>query len=158
MPFVPEFDNYVEPFVGGGALYWHLRPEKAHINDLHPGAVALYKTVKAGGMGAIYDFCKEHPNEEKTYYEVRKNEGTTELSVAQRFFYLRKTAFRGMLRYNKAGKYNIPFGRYRTYSYDILKDTRYEQTMRGTTITQTDFSEVFAANNSPNDFIFLDPP
>jgi len=158
IPFIPEFDNYVETFVGGGSLYWHLRPERAHINDLHPGAVALYKTVKAGGMSAIYDFCKEHPNEEETYYEVRKNEGTDYLSVAARFYYLRKTCFRGMLRYNKKGKFNIPFGRYKTFNFENLKNPEYERTMRNTTITQNSFEEVFKANNSENDFIFLDPP
>ena len=157
-PFIPEFEKYVEPFVGGGALYWHLRPANAHINDLHPGAVALYRTVKAGGMRGIYDFCQEHPNEEKTYYEVRKKEGTDDFSVAARFYYLRKTCFRGMLRYNKKKKFNIPFGRYKNYNNENLKNPEYEKTMRGTTITQTDFSEVFAANDDENSFIFLDPP
>ena len=69
----------------------------------------------------IYDFMKAHPNEEEIYYKVRAYKHEDALDNAKRFYYLRKTCFRGMLRYNSKGEFNIPYGRYKITILRILK-------------------------------------
>ena len=102
---------------------------------------------------------KEHPNEEKIYYEIRDKMPITDyLDSAKRFFYQRKTCYRGMLRYNSSGKFNIPFGRYKTYNFEILKEKRYETLLKNTEIGCIDFSYIFENYNDPKNFMFLDPP
>ena len=63
-----------------------------------------------------------------------------------------------MLRYNASGKFNIPFGRYKTYNFDILKNKKYENLLSNTTVKCKDFSYIFENYNNPNNFMFLDPP
>ena len=99
------------------------------------------------------------PNDEETYYKIRdKMEITCNLDSAKRFYYQRKTCFRGMLRYNKDGKFNIPFGRYKTINYSELLNANYEQLLARTTVLNQSFEYVFENYNDENNFMFLDPP
>ena len=124
---IPDYKTYIEPFVGGGSLYFHLSPKKAVIADVHDDLIAFYKSIKDGKSQEIHEFMNQNPNEEKNYYKVRDEmEIQSELDRAKQFYYLRKTCFRGMLRYNKSGKFNIPYGRYKTYNYEDIKDIEYE--------------------------------
>lgn len=159
LPHIPEnYSTYLEPFIGGGAVYFNLNPDKAVINDVHKELVDFYQSIKNGHTNEIYDFMKQHPNEEETYYKVRAYDNTDILDNAKRFYYLRKTCFRGMLRYNKKGKFNIPFGRYKTYNYETIKDPNYEALLKRTEIFNKGFEHVFDNYNDPNNFMFLDPP
>ena len=159
LQYIPEFDTYLEPFVGGGATFFHLCPSKAVITDVHKELIDLYNAIKNEKSDEIYNFMKEHPNEEKIYYEIRDKMPITDyLDSAKRFFYQRKTCYRGMLRYNSSGKFNIPFGRYKTYNFEILKEKRYETLLKNTEIGCIDFSYIFENYNDPKNFMFLDPP
>jgi len=82
----------------------------------------------------------------------------SDLDVAKRFFYLRKTCFRGMLRYNKKGNFNIPFGHYKKIDYSQLLDDSYFKLLKNTTILNRSFEEIFQDYNNSNNFMFLDPP
>ena len=64
-PHIPEFTRYIEPFVGGGALYFHLAPQSAVIADVHPDLIALYRSVGAGQSRDIHAFMAAHPNEDE---------------------------------------------------------------------------------------------
>lgn len=159
--FIPKkFETYIEPFVGGGSLFFHLRPEKAVINDIHPELISFYNCIKNGYSKDIYEFMKANPNEEKTYYKIRSedDEDESEISKACRFYYLRKTCFRGMMRYNKKGKFNIPFGKYKTINFEALLNTKYTDVLKNTQIFNKDFEYIFENFNSKNNFMFLDPP
>jgi len=159
LKYIPqEYDMYLEPFIGGGALYFHLNPEKAVINDIHPELVKLYKTIGSGGASAIKTFMTAHPNTEDEYYKVRDLEPTTDVESAARFYYLRKTCFRGMLRYNSSGKFNIPYGKYKKINYEDLDNPDYVELLGRTTVLNGDFMNIFTSYNSPNNFMFLDPP
>lgn len=155
---IPEFEVYAEPFVGGGSLYFYLNPQKAVINDIHPELVQLYKEIGKGNRLAIKEFMKAHPNSEEEYYRVRSMVPKDATETAAQFYYLRKTCFRGMLRYNSQGKFNIPFGRYKTINYASLDNDKYETLLSRTTIMNGGFKEVFEACDTPQHFIFLDPP
>ena len=159
LQYIPEFDTYLEPFIGGGATFFHLNPEKSVITDVHKELIDLYTAIKNEKSNEIYKFMEEHPNEEKVYYEVRDKMPIIDyLDKAKRFFYQRKTCYRGMLRYNSSGKFNIPFGRYKTYNFEILKDKRYENLLKKTEVLCKDFSYIFENYNDEKNFMFLDPP
>lgn len=156
---IPVYDTYIEPFVGGGSLYFHLAPKKAVIADVHDDLIAFYKSIKDGKSSKIYEFMKENPNEETNYYKVRDEmEIKDELDRAKQFYYLRKTCFRGMLRYNKNGKFNIPYGRYKTCNCEDLNNKGYENLLKNTDIIHGSFTEVFEKYNNEDNFMFLDPP
>ena len=159
LPHIPsQFDTYLEPFIGGGAVFFHINPQKAAISDLHTELIDFYQAIKDGKSLDIYSFMQEHPNEEAEYYQVRAIEPATPLDNAKRFYYLRKTCYRGMLRYNSKGKFNIPYGRYKTYKYEDLKNNNYQQLLQNTDIYNKDFEYIFNHYNNSNNFMFLDPP
>ncbi len=156
---IPKFSGtYLEPFIGGGALFFHLNPKKAAISDMHEELIDFYKSIKDGKSDEIYNFMKLHPNENDEYYKVRDIDPKNALERGSRFYYLRKTCFRGMLRYNKKGKFNIPFGRYKTYNYENLKNKEYEKLLKNTDIYNESFEYIFEKYNNKNNFMFLDPP
>lgn len=156
---IPPFVRYIEPFVGGGALFFHLNPAQAVIADVHPDLIALYKTIGEQGSGVLSAFMAEHPNTEEVYYQVRDSMvPTNDVERACKFYYERKTCYRGMLRYNKKGKFNIPFGRYKKVSTTELNNPHYEELLKRTTILCAGFEDIFRDYNSPDNFVFLDPP
>lgn len=158
--YFPEHYNiYIEPFVGGGSVYFYLNPINAIISDVHIELIDLYKSIGNGKGQEIYDFMKQSSNDENTYYKVRDEmEINNELDSAKRFYYQRKTCFRGMLRYNKNGKFNIPFGRYKTINYNELINKDYEALLGRTEILNNGFDYIFENYNDENNFMFLDPP
>lgn len=157
--FPSEYDTYIEPFIGGGSVYFYLAPKKAVISDVHSELVDFYKCISEGKSKEIYDFMVNTPNDEETYYKIRdKMTISNELDNAKRFYYQRKTCFRGMLRYNKDGKFNIPFGKYKTINYNELLNKDYEDLLKNTEIKNTSFEYIFENYNDENNFMFLDPP
>jgi DNA adenine methylase len=160
MPHIPdEYDTYVEPFVGGGALYFHLEPEKAVVNDIHKELATFYGEIKNGNGQRIFDFMQTHPNDDVTYYNVRDRFiPANDLDVACKFYYLRKTCYRGMLRYNSSGGFNIPFGRYKKLNYDDVKNQEYENLFRGTQVLNQDFEYIFQNFDNERNFCFIDQP
>lgn len=158
--YIPKkFDIYIEPFIGGGALYFYLSPNKSVISDVHPELIDLYQSISEGYSSEIYNFMENNPNNDITYYEIRdKMVINNKLDSAKRFYYQRKTCFRGMLRYNKEGKFNIPFGKYKTINYSDLKNKSYEELLKKTHILNESFEYIFNKYNNENNFMFLDPP
>jgi DNA adenine methylase len=157
--FPAQYDLYLEPFVGGGSVFFHLQPQRAVISDVHQELVDFYQSIKDHHAQEIYHFMKTHPNTEETYYHVRdKMPILSPLDNAKRFYYLRKTCYRGMLRYNKNGGFNIPFGRYKTIQFEDIQDPAYTALLQRTQIQCCGFAEIFAQYNDPSFFMFLDPP
>jgi DNA adenine methylase len=159
MKHIPKsFDTYLEPFVGGGAVFFHISPTKAVINDVHTDLIDFYQSIKNGLSNDIYHFMENHSNDEETYYNVRSLSTKNSLENAQKFYYLRKTCYRGMMRYNKKGEFNIPFGRYKQFNYEDIKNKEYEKLLQQTEIFNKSFEYVFENYNNENNFMFLDPP
>jgi DNA adenine methylase len=157
--YIPKDSKlYIEPFIGGGSVYFYLSPKKAVISDVHPELINFYKSIKDGYNLDIYDFMANNPNNEDTYYDIRSMKVNDYIEDACRFYYLRKTCFRGMMRYNSSGEFNIPYGKYKTINYDNLLDPEYFDLLQNTEIYKCDYKEIFNKYNSPDNFVFLDPP
>ena len=72
LPHIPnKYNLYLEPFIGGGAVYFHLNPNKSLISDVHKELIDFYQSITNGNSEEIYKFMKEHANEQETYYKVR---------------------------------------------------------------------------------------
>jgi DNA adenine methylase len=154
-----KYDTYLEPFVGGGSVFFNVCPDKAIISDVHNELIDFYQAIKDGKAKDIYKFMETHPNNEKTYYEVRdKMEVKTSLDNAKRFYYLRKTCFRGMMRYNKNSKFNISYGKYKTINYEELLNEHYQKLLKNTKILNKSYEYIFENYNDDTNFMFLDPP
>ena len=154
-----SFSTYIEPFVGGGAVFFDLNFSQNIISDVHNELINFYQQIKNGKSKELFNLMSSYKNNEETYYFVRdKFIPKNDVEKAFIFFYLRKTCFRGMLRYNKNGKFNIPFGRYKTYNYVELLNPEYEKLLKNTTILNKSFESLLNEFNNENNFVFLDPP
>jgi len=157
--FPNNYNTFIEPFIGGGSVYFYLNPINAIISDVHTELIDLYKSIGEGKSNQIYEFMQNNPNDEITYYNIRDKMIINEpLDNAKRFYYQRKTCFRGMLRYNKNGKFNIPFGKYKTINYSDLTNPNYYSLLSRTQILNKGFEYIFEHFNDENNFMFLDPP
>ena len=180
---MPEnYNRYIEPFFGGGALYFYLEPQNAIINDVNTKLYLFYKQMQEEYPSArkqldelqmVYEqnqkeyeeLKKKHPEErvenknEALYYKIRdmfNHKIESEYLEAVVYFFINKTAYSGMIRYNAKGEYNVPFGRYKNLNTKLITDKHYELLKR-TEIYNYDYSEIFNMAGN-NDFIFLDPP
>lgn len=180
---MPEnYNRYIEPFFGGGALYFYLEPQNAIINDVNTKLYSFYKQMQEeypsvrkqlDELQMVYEqnqkeyeeLKKKHPEErvenknEALYYKIRdmfNHKIESEYLEAVVYFFINKTAYSGMIRYNAKGEYNVPFGRYKNLNTKLIADKHYELLKR-TEIYNYDYSEIFNMAGN-NDFIFLDPP
>ena len=104
-----SFRTYHEPFLGGGALFFALRPVHSVLSDINHDLINTYLQVKHDPSELIRKL-KSIPVTKSTYDSQRKHMPSQELEMAVRFLYLNRTAFGGMYRLNQAGEFNVPFG------------------------------------------------
>ena len=155
-----EFNNYIEPFIGGGALFFHLSPKSAVIADSNPELISLYKQI-AKDYEPVLKLLAKMPNEEDFFYSERskKFEELNPIEAAARTIYLNRTCFNGLYRVNKTGGFNVPYGRYRDPKIadsQLLKSA--SSALRGAKIELGDFKQVLQNHAKKGDLIFLDPP
>ncbi len=145
----------VEPFCGGLSVALGLQPEKALLNDVNFAVINFYQQIQ---QGLILDIALD--NDEAAYYHNRtefnrlNQSGGSENIVAQLFYYLNRTGYNGLCRFNKSGGYNVPFGRYKTINYQT-DFTPYQSVLSAWQFSNQDFSEL---DVDENDFIYADPP
>ena len=148
----------VEPFCGGLAVALSLRPRHALLNDINQHAVHFYWWLKRGFK---VDERLEFDNREALYYKHRKrfnelvlNGGADSAEAAALFYYLNRTCYNGLCRFNSSGLFNVPFGRYNRINY-IRDFSSYCDIVRDWQFTSGDFERVPVA---PDDFLYADPP
>ncbi len=159
--------TYVEPFVGGGAVFFELQPKKAIINDYNEELINVYKVVREFPEELIA-LLEEHNigNNEEYFYKLRaldRNSGYSEMSDIQkaaRIIYLNKTCYNGLYRVNSAGQFNSPYGRYKNPNIinatTIRAMSKYLQNPQ-IKIMQGDYREVLKGIRKGS-FVYLDPP
>lgn len=183
MEHIPQYNGrYIEPFFGGGALYFHLEPKKAIINDINSKLIAFYNGVKLNypilrteldEIERIYEENRRQfdnlkaktPNErvedknEEFYYQLRDMFNDTaekKYTDALLYFFINKTAYSGMIRYNAKGEFNVPFGRYQHLNTSLITQ-QHSKLLVNAEIFNEDYKAVFDMAEK-DDFMFLDPP
>lgn len=180
---IPQFPGrYIEPFFGGGALYFYLEPQKAVINDINEKLISFYKGVQSDYLNlrkeldeaeseyeknrAAFEALKaENPDSrvedknESLYYTIRNMfNGLTQKKYSDAFLYyfINKTAYSGMIRYNSKGEFNVPYGRYKHFNTSLVTE-EHSKLLSNAEIYNSDYKNMFDIAK-PDDFIFLDPP
>ena len=165
--YIPStYKAYYEPFVGGGAVLFHLQPKTAVINDINSELINLYGIIKDDVEALITDL-QRHRNESDYFYEIRELDRNKEeygklsdVERASRVIYLNKTCYNGLFRVNRAGEFNSPFGSYKNpnivneitlravSNYFNKSDIRFEN---------TDFVQALEGIKKGS-FVYFDPP
>jgi DNA adenine methylase len=146
----------VEPFCGGLAVTLGLLPTRALLNDINPHLINFYRWLKSGLVRTL-----SLSNNEARFYSSRKKFNKLLLDgrgdsaeAAELFYYLNRTGYNGLCRFNNSGGFNVPFGRYKTINYrkDFLE---YREVFANWEFTNTDFDKIPLQSD---DFVYADPP
>lgn len=163
--FPKKFNKYFEPFIGGGAVAFHIiqnhRPEYIFVSDINEELINVYKMVQNNVESLIRELkkLKADHNKEK-YYEIRaiNTKSLSPLQRASRFVYLNKTCFNGLYRVNSKGQFNVPIGSYKNPSIVNEEELReISSLLKGVDIKVMNFEEI-AEHAGKNDFVYFDPP
>lgn len=152
-----NFDNYHEPFLGGAASFFYLKPQMhSFLSDLNEDLIETYNEIK-NDAPSIIKILKTFHNSEKDYYKIREKEFKSASQRAAKFIYLNQTSFNGIYRVNLKGQYNVPYG-FRTKEFlDKNNLLLAQQALQNTTIVAGDFFNILN-NLKKRDLVFLDPP
>jgi DNA adenine methylase len=164
-----KFNRYFEPFLGGGALFFHLfrrgMVKDAFLSDLNQELVLAYKTVRDSVDELINELQNGMYNWDKdTYYRIRAWDRAPEwktiddLRRTARMIYLNRTCFNGLYRVNQAGFFNVPFGRYKNPTICDEENLRaVSRALHNTNIQCIDFEQAVKTAQK-GDFVYFDPP
>ncbi|MGH7886097.1 MAG: Dam family site-specific DNA-(adenine-N6)-methyltransferase [Thermodesulfobacteriota bacterium] len=160
LKYIPsKYKNYIEPFVGGGAFFFFLNPNKAIISDSNEELITTYKCVR-DNVEDIIIILKNYRNEESFFYRIRalKPELLSDIERAARLIYLNKTCYNGLYRVNKKGSFNVPYGKRngKFLNIDLLRNA--SEFLKDTKIIHADYLETLKNYAKKGDFIYLDPP
>lgn len=167
LPLIPkQFSSYCEPFLGGGALLFAIKPQKVIVNDLNHELISLYEVIKDNVEDLIVDLNK-HQNTSEYFYELRNidrdkdlYQKLTKVEKASRLLYLNKTCFNGLFRVNSSGEFNSPFGNYKkpkiVNENNLRAVSQYFQSC-SIQFFNEDFEKTLSRVEK-NGFVYLDPP
>ncbi len=148
--------RYVEPFCGGLAAPLGLRPKHAVLNDINPHLINFYIHLQHG-----LELTIEMKNEERGFYQHRsrfnqliRDGKWRSAEAAQLFYYLNRTGFNGLCRFNQSGEFNVPFGTHRSITY-ATSFSQFQSIFENWSFTNSDIS---ALQIEDEDFIYADPP
>jgi len=157
-----KFNNYYEPFIGGGSVYIHLNStnriqNKAFLSDQNSDLINAYNVIK-NEPNSLIELLKEFKNEKDFYYYLRGQNFTNNIQQAAQFIFLNRTSFNGIYRVNLKGEYNVPFG-FKTYKtlFDFDNLIKLSQMFQNTFFNSCDFENILE-DIKKNDLVFLDPP
>lgn len=182
LQYIPnDYNRYIEPFFGGGAVYFYLEPHNAIINDVNTKLMTFYQQLRDNyqEMRTQLDELQNqyevnqsefkrlkllYPNEivpnanEDLYYHMRElfNHPDNRFLEGVLYFFINKTAYSGMIRYNNSGEYNVPFGRYPNLNTQLVT-IQHSELLQHAELFNVDYRQIFNMARE-DDFIFLDPP
>lgn len=182
LQYIPDdFNHYIEPFFGGGAVFFYLEPDNAIINDANNRLMTFYQQlrddyptmrIQLDELQRIYEVNQAEfkrlkvltPDErvpnanEDLYYRMRElfNHPDDNFLDGVLYFFINKTAYSGMIRYNNNGEYNVPFGRYPNLNTKLVTQ-QHSDLLQRAELFNLDYREIFDMAEE-DDFIFLDPP
>ena len=180
--YIPQsFSTYIEPFFGGGALYFYLEPQKAIINDINEKLIAFYYNVRDefSILRNQLDLLQDTYETNQKLFRALKSDTTERVENKNEalyylirdmyngkipsayldgvlYYFINKTAYSGMIRYNQNGDYNVPFGHYPNFNTKIITE-EHSKLLQKAKIYQLDYARIFEMS-SADVFMFLDPP
>ncbi|PAU73293.1 DNA adenine methylase [Vreelandella alkaliphila] len=156
--FPKKFNTYIEPFLGSGSVFFHLKPEQALLSDTNQELITTYKAIRNRNRkvrSLLEEYHQKHSKE--FYYYMRAQTPKTQEGIAARIIYLNRTCWNGLYRVNLSGQFNVPIG---TKKNVILESDNFSATaklLRRSEVIHSDF-EAIIDRAKENDFVFVDPP
>ncbi|MCX6656011.1 MAG: DNA adenine methylase [Candidatus Bathyarchaeota archaeon] len=160
--FPPGYESraYHEPFLGGGSVFFTIRPKRGTVNDVNNRLANFYRVIRDNPDALIAEASK-HTYDKETYYRLRDHfnkGGLNPIEDAALLLYLNKTGYNGLYRVNSRGLFNVPFGTYRNPKIVPVEDIIIaSEALRRVEIRSEDFSYLLDAVNE-GDIVYLDPP
>ncbi len=156
---MPNFSGkYIEPFLGGGAVFFHLQPKSALIADVNHRLIETYCAIRDSWEYVYSELNRlQRLHSKEFYYKERRRVRRTAHTRAAQFLYLNRTCWNGLYRENLKGQFNVPIG---TKTKIIFEDEDFQEislALRGVEIECADFSKTIAKASS-GDLVFVDPP
>ena len=162
--FLPEnINNYHEPFLGGGSVYWNLKQAQriqniAYLSDINSELINAYVQLR-DNYNQVIDLLKTYVNTEQFYYKLRALIPNDDIFKAARFIYLNATSYNGIYRVNRNGIYNVPYGHRNKYNlFDFKNFDKCAELLDATVVLNVCDFDVIRENLRENDLVFLDPP
>jgi DNA adenine methylase len=157
--FLPvRYERYIEPFLGGGAVFFRVAPSSSILSDANVELINAYRCIRRDPLGldqVLAKFQRKHSDE--FYYRMRATKPTEPMARAARFVYLNRTCFNGMYRVNREGQFNVPIGTKQAISYPPGYLEQVARHLRGANLRAMDFEETLDLAKE-GDFVFVDPP
>jgi len=163
-----KFNTYFEPFLGGGALLFHLLSQspnlKCHVSDLNSDLILAYITIR-DKVEQLVESLERHSgkyftDKQEYYYSVRESAPKNQIEKVSRLLFLNKTCFNGLYRVNSRGQFNVPLGKYTNPSIvnkeNLLAVSKILQS-KNIAIKCQDFAAVLDEVKK-DDFVYFDPP
>lgn len=153
-----NYNRYIEPFVGSGAVFFHLKPKSAIISDINFDLIETYCVIRDDFKRLEKELNKYQRNHcKKYYYYIRDKKFRSKVLKAAKFIYLNRTCFNGLYRVNLNGVFNVPVG---TKTNVILPTDNFEgisNLLKNVKLISEDFEAVIAKAKA-GDLLFIDPP
>jgi DNA adenine methylase len=151
------FNNYHEPFLGSGAVFFHLKPpNSSYLSDLNNELIETFIAVR-DEVDNIIEELKRFKNTQEEYYRIRECKFQSDYKRAARFIYLNQTSYNGIYRVNLKGVYNVPFGFRNTQFFQPENLRSTSELLQKSIIETKDFGNI-TKYIEKNDLLFLDPP
>lgn len=162
-----QFNNYYEPFVGGGAVIFELLPENAVINDINRALINAYQMIcdhpqeflkEINRLDAeMWEDGKEYYYSLREHYNDKLMRDEFDVELAALFVFINKHCFNGLYRVNGKGLFNVPYNNSRRNSVDEKSIMEISEFLKDVTIISGDF-EAACEGASAGDFVFIDSP
>jgi DNA adenine methylase len=153
-----KFDRYFEPFLGGGAMFFFLKPETAILSDLNSDLINTYEVVRDNPQRLLDELRKHHKAHSKEYYyEIRRKRFRSTVKQAAKFIYLNRAGWNGLYRVNKSGDFNVPIGTERNIISTEIDYLAASEALQETKLKCQDFAKTISQAKE-GDLVFADPP
>jgi DNA adenine methylase len=153
---IANYNNYHEPFIGGGAILFHLKPQTSFISDSNKELIETYLAIKDEPLIVIKKL-KEFKKDKESYYAIRSENINNRFHKAAKFIFLNQMSFNGIYRVNANGGYNVPYGNREKHEFDFENILLVSEFLKNVIIKHCDFAEALKKVKK-GDLVFLDPP